>query len=111
MKKDQKMHVKVGDIVSITSGFHKTEIGEIIKINKKTGKVIVKGVNFKFKHIKPKNENEIGEIKKFEMPPMTMVFQVKDEAFLDKIKTGDKVNFVVEKMGGAFVLSEIQVSN
>lgn len=68
MKKDQKMHVKIGDIVSITSGFHKTEIGEIIKINKKTGKVIVKGVNFKFKHIKPNSANEIGEIKKFEGP-------------------------------------------
>jgi large subunit ribosomal protein L24 len=68
MKKDQKIHVKIGDNVTIISGSHKTEIGEIIKINKKTGKVIVKGVNFKFKHIKPNTENEIGEIKQFEAP-------------------------------------------
>lgn len=62
------MHVKMGDTVMITSGFHKNETGEIIKINKKTGKIIVKGINFKFKHIKPNTENEIGEIKQFEAP-------------------------------------------
>ena len=35
MSKKQKIHVKVGDIVVIISGFHKNETGEIIKINKK----------------------------------------------------------------------------
>jgi large subunit ribosomal protein L24 len=68
MSKKQKIHVKVGDIVIIISGFHKNETGEIIKINKKTGKVLVKGINFKFKHVKPNTENEIGEIKQFEAP-------------------------------------------
>ena len=68
MGKGQKIHVKIGDTVRVISGFHKNEIGEIIKINKKNGKVLVKGVNFKFKHIKPNNENEIGEIKQFEAP-------------------------------------------
>ena len=68
MPKSQKLHVKIGDIVTIISGFHKNETGEIIKIDKKLGKVIVKGINFKFKHIKPKTENEIGEIKQFEAP-------------------------------------------
>jgi len=67
-KEKMKMHVKVGDTVMITSGFHKNETGEIIKINKNTGKIIVKGINFKFKHIKPNTENEIGEIKQFEAP-------------------------------------------
>lgn len=58
----------MGDIVLIISGFHKNETGEIIKINKQTGKVLVKGINFKFKHVKPNTENEIGEIKQFEAP-------------------------------------------
>ena len=62
------MHVKVGDKVKIISGSHKNETGEIIKLDKKTGKVVVQGINFKFKHIKPTTENEIGEIKKFEAP-------------------------------------------
>jgi large subunit ribosomal protein L24 len=68
MLKQKKLHVKVGDLVTVRSGFNKNEIGEIIKVNKKTGKVIVKGINFKFKHIKPNTENEIGEIKQFEAP-------------------------------------------
>jgi large subunit ribosomal protein L24 len=68
MSKQKDLHVKVGDSVTIISGFHKNETGEIIKINRKTGKVIVKGINFKFKHVKPNTDNEIGEIKQFEAP-------------------------------------------
>lgn len=68
MSKQKKLHIKVGDIVTIISGFHKNETGEILKVNQKTGKVVVKGINFKFRHIKPNTENETGEIKQFEAP-------------------------------------------
>ena len=68
MPKKQKMPIKIGDTVTIISGFHKNESGEVIKINRKTGKIIIQGINFKFKHIKPNTENEIGEIKQFEAP-------------------------------------------
>ena len=68
MPKKQKIHVKIGDTVRIISGFAKNETGEVIKINRNTGKLIVKGINFKFKHVKPNTENEIGEIKQFEAP-------------------------------------------
>nr|YP_010283448.1 ribosomal protein L24 [Bacillaria paxillifer]ULD16567.1 ribosomal protein L24 [Bacillaria paxillifer] len=68
MPKKQKMHIKIGDTVTVISGFYKNESGEVIKINRKTGKVIIQGINFKFKHIKPNTENEIGEIKQFEAP-------------------------------------------
>jgi large subunit ribosomal protein L24 len=68
MLKQKKLHVKVGDMVTIISGFYKNETGEVIQINKNTGKIVVKGINFKFKHIKPNTENEIGEIKQFEAP-------------------------------------------
>jgi large subunit ribosomal protein L24 len=68
MQKTQKVHVKIGDIVEVISGFYKNEKGEVLKISQKTGKLLIKGINFKFKHIKPKNENEIGEIKQIEAP-------------------------------------------
>jgi len=68
MIKKQKLHVKIGDQVKIISGFHKNETGEVTQINQKTGKIIVKGINFKFKHVKPNTNNEIGEIKQFEAP-------------------------------------------
>jgi large subunit ribosomal protein L24 len=64
----QKIHVKVGDQVKIIAGFYKNETGEIINVNKQTGKVIVQGINFKFKHMKPRTKDEIGEIKQFEAP-------------------------------------------
>lgn len=66
--KAQKIHVKVGDEVKIISGSYKNSIGEIKNINKKTGKLIVKGINFKFKHSKPRTENDVGEIKQLEAP-------------------------------------------
>jgi large subunit ribosomal protein L24 len=68
MVKKQKLHVKVGDQVTIISGSYKNKTGEVIRANSKTGKVIVQGVNLKFKHVKPTAENEIGEIKQFEAP-------------------------------------------
>ena len=68
MTKIHKIHVKIGDVVTIISGYHKNKIGEVIKINKKTGKILIKGINFKFKHVKPNTENEVGEIKQFEAP-------------------------------------------
>ena len=39
---------------------------------------------------------------------MTMVFQVKDPAMLEKLKTGDKVKFKAEKAGSAIVVTEIE---
>jgi Cu(I)/Ag(I) efflux system periplasmic protein CusF len=51
-----------------------------------------------------------GEIKSMDMPPMTMVFQVKDAALLDKVKAGDKVRFKAEKAGGAMVVTEIEAA-
>lgn len=49
-----------------------------------------------------------GEIKNLDMPPMTMVFQVKDAALLDKVKTGDKVKFRAEKSAGSYVVTAIE---
>ena len=68
MAKTQKIPLKVGDTVKIISGFYKNESGEIVQINKKTGTIIVQGINFKFKHIKPRTKDEAGEIKQFEAP-------------------------------------------
>ena len=51
-----------------------------------------------------------GEIKTLDMPAMTMVFQVKDPAMLDKVKAGDKVKFKVENAGGALTVTEIEAA-
>ena len=67
--------------------------GEIRKVDKDNKKITIKH----------------GEIKNLDMPGMTMVFQVKDPAMLDKVKTGDKVRFKAEKANGAIVVTDIQL--
>ena len=47
-------------------------------------------------------------IKSLDMPGMTMVFQVKDAALLDKAQAGDKIRFKVISEGGAYVVTDIQ---
>ena len=49
-----------------------------------------------------------GEIKNLDMPSMTMVFQVKDPAMLEKVKAGDKVRFRADKANGAMVVTDMQ---
>ncbi len=51
-----------------------------------------------------------GPIANLDMPGMTMVFQVKDPALLDRAKAGDKVRFAAEKIGGAYVVTRIEPS-
>ena len=51
-----------------------------------------------------------GEIKSLEMPPMTMVFNVKDKAMLDRLKAGDKVRFKAVNEGGKYTVTEIKVT-
>ena len=48
-----------------------------------------------------------GTIANLNMPPMTMVFQVRDPALLDRAKTGDKVKFSAEQSAGAYVVTRI----
>ena len=50
-----------------------------------------------------------GPIESLSMPPMTMVFQVKDPAMLEKVKAGDKIKFAADKVGGAYTVSELEV--
>ena len=51
-----------------------------------------------------------GAIKNLDMPPMTMVFLVKDAAMLDKVKTGDKVRFTASNDGGKITVTELQAA-
>jgi Cu(I)/Ag(I) efflux system protein CusF len=49
-----------------------------------------------------------GPIKSLDMPSMTMVFQVKDGALLDRLgqlAVGDKIMFTAEQQQGAYVVT------
>ncbi|MDO8420303.1 MAG: copper-binding protein [Rubrivivax sp.] len=66
--------------------------GEIRKVDKGARKLTIKH----------------GEIKNLDMPPMTMVFQVKDGAMLDKLKVGDRILFAVEQATAGLVVTDIR---
>ena len=68
-----------------------TTHGEVRKVDKEAKKITIKH----------------EEIRNLGMPPMTMVFPVKDEAMLESVKQGDKVKFTAEKVGGAITVTKI----
>lgn len=66
--KNTFVHVKKGDTVKVLTGKDKGKIGEITKIIKSSGQVVIQDINIKKKHVKPKKEGEIGKILQFEAP-------------------------------------------
>lgn len=66
--------------------------GEVRKVDKDAKKLTIKH----------------GPIVNLDMPPMTMVFQVKDPAMLDQIKAGDKIRFSAENLGGALTVTRVE---
>lgn len=56
------MRIKKGDTVKILSGNDKGKTGEVLEVIPKTNKIIVKGVNIRKKHIKPRKQGEEGGI-------------------------------------------------
>ena len=67
--------------------------GEVTKLDKANARITLKH----------------GEIKSLEMPPMTMVFNVKDKALLDQLKAGDKVRFKAVNEAGKYTVTELQI--
>ena len=66
--------------------------GEVRKVDKETKKITIRH----------------GPIANLDMPPMTMVFQVKDPTMLDQVKVGDKIRSAADKIGGAFTVVQIK---
>ena len=69
--------------------------GVVQKVDREAGKVTLKH----------------GEIRNLGMPPMTMVFRVKEATLLDKVKAGDKVRFAAMSDAGALVVTAIEAVN
>ncbi len=66
--KRYKMHVRKGDTVQVIAGKDKGKVGEVLAAIPKTSRVLVKGVNMRTKHIKPRQEGESGQIVTSEFP-------------------------------------------
>ena len=56
------MRIKKGDTVQVLSGNDKGKKGEVLEVIPKDSKVVVKGVNVRKKHIKPRKQGDEGGI-------------------------------------------------
>lgn len=56
------MFIKKGDTVKVLSGNDKGKTGEVLEVIPKSEKIIVKGVNVRKKHVKPRKQGEEGGI-------------------------------------------------
>ena len=56
------MKIKKGDTVQVLSGNDKGKKGEVLEVMPKDSKVVVKGVNVRKKHIKPRKQGDEGGI-------------------------------------------------
>lgn len=48
------------------------------------------------------------ELKNLEMPAMTMVFYLRDEAMLDRMKEGQTIEFVADRVNGKLMVVELK---
>ena len=87
------MKIKKGDKVQVLSGNDKGKTGEVIEIMPKINKVIVKGVNVRKKHIKPRKQGEEGGIISVECA----IHSAKANVVCPKCKAATKVGYVEEK--------------
>ena len=49
-----------------------------------------------------------GPIANLDMPGMTMVFQVRDPALLDRLVVGQKIKFSAQQLQGAYVVTAVE---
>jgi large subunit ribosomal protein L24 len=68
VKQNNKMHVKSGDTVQVIAGRDKGKVGEVVKVIPKASQVVVKGANFRTRHMKPRQDGESGQIITEEAP-------------------------------------------
>ena len=82
-------------VLAATAGAQAPQAGgEVTKIDKPTGRITLRH----------------GEIKNLDMPPMTMIFRVRDGKLLDGVAVGDRVRFTADKIDGAYVLTTLNKS-
>ena len=65
--------------------------GEVTKLDKETGRITLRH----------------GEIKSLDMPPMTMVFRVREPKLLEGVAVGDRIRFAAERIDGAYTVTAI----
>jgi large subunit ribosomal protein L24 len=85
----KKIKIKKGDEVIMLNGKDKGKKGKVLKIIKKSNRVIVEGLNLVKKNLKPKKQGEKGEI--ISMPRSVNISNV--AIFCSRCNKGVRVGF------------------
>ena len=51
-----------------------------------------------------------GPLTNLNMPPMTMVFRVKEAAWLDRMQAGEKIRFVADAINGTLTIVRLEAA-
>lgn len=89
------MRIKKGDNVKILSGNDKDKTGEVLEVIPKKNKIVVKGVNVRKKHIKPRKQGDEGGIISSECP----IDSSKVNIVCNKCGKATKIGYKVEEKG------------
>ena len=96
------LKIKKGDTVKVIAGKDKDKEGKVLSVDKKTGRVVVEGVNMVTKHAKPSASNQQGGIINKEAPldasNVMLVYKGKATRVGFKVEDGKKVR-VAKKTG------------
>lgn len=87
------MRIKKGDTVQVLSGNDKGKTGEVLEVIPKTGKIIVKGVNIRKKHVKPRKQGDEGGI----IPVECSIFSAKVNVVCPKCNKPTKIGYEMDK--------------
>ena len=87
------MKIRKGDTVKVLSGNDKGKTGEVLEIIPKTQKIIVKGVNIRKKHVKPRKQGEEGGI----IPTEGAIHSSKVNVVCPKCGKPTRIGYKVEK--------------
>ena len=63
-----KLHVTTGDTVKVVRGDDKGHVGKVIRVYRKTGRIVVEGANIVKRHRKARTAEEQGGIVDFPAP-------------------------------------------
>jgi large subunit ribosomal protein L24 len=87
-------HIKKGDTVQVISGDHKGSTGEVMRMLVDKDRVLIKGVNLVFKHVKPSRKNPQGGRIRIEKP-----IHVSNVLPVSKAAKGQHVHFETDGKG------------
>ena len=87
------MKIRKGDNVKVLSGNEKRKTGEVLEVIPKTEKIIVKGVNVRKKHVKPRKQGEEGGI----IPVECSIHASKVNVVCPKCGKATKIGYEIEK--------------